>query len=255
MVELDPSYVLAPFDNLIGNCHNNVLMGLRLAEKTDAFPQPTPEESKFIQFSIGTQTANMSGRKVLFRKWVLIKGFEDIHKCIRTTLERLFIFKSLEKEIATIEPSNLHKLGKELNTKAKNYKYPQLMKEVNSLLDMPLQYGKYFDSFNNARNCLSHDDGVITARRCNNDKKDKLVIVGQRLKLFFQNGDDQIEAEIGKPGPENAALILGAEEFKLEFSVGQSLEISLKQFTDILHTCIFISNHIGMKLQKKSAVE
>jgi hypothetical protein len=48
------------------------------------------------------------------------------------------------------------------------------------------------------------------AKYCNNPGNDKLTVSGNKLKLFFQKGSEEVPAVIGKPGPENAALMLGA---------------------------------------------
>jgi hypothetical protein len=54
--------------------------------------------------------------------------------------------------------------------------------------------------------------------------------------------------ETGKPGPENAALMLGAENFVIEFPVGQAIQLSLKLFLDVLNTCMFLRADIDLKL-------
>ena len=46
---LNRSYVLEPFYNLISACQNNVLLGLRLVEEVEQFPGPTAEETKAFQ--------------------------------------------------------------------------------------------------------------------------------------------------------------------------------------------------------------
>jgi hypothetical protein len=47
-MKVNPHYVLAPFHSLLGDCQNNVLMGLRIVEKLDKFPEPTQEELQFF---------------------------------------------------------------------------------------------------------------------------------------------------------------------------------------------------------------
>ena len=75
-----------------------------------------------------------------------------------------------------------------------------------------------------------HANGVVARQHCNNREKDKLIIYGRRIKLFFKKGELEVPAKIGATGPENAALMFGAEDFQLEFVEGKSIEISLKQF-------------------------
>ena len=89
--------------------------------------------------------------------------------------------------------------------------------------ELDVKYQKQIESFNNARNCLVHTNGIVTPRHCNNTEKDKLTIFGNRFKMFFKKGDEETIAEIGKTGPENAALLLGAEEFHFQVRVFQFL--------------------------------
>ena len=71
---------------------------------------------------------------------------------------------------------------------------------------------------------------------------------GGRFRQFFKRGEMEVLAEIGKPGPENAALMLGAEDFVIEFPVGQAIQLSLKQFLDGLNTCIFLRADVDLTL-------
>jgi len=247
---INPDFVLAPFHELLGNCQNNVLMGLRLVEKIETFPEPTPEELQFFQLSMDGNVTDILHSRALFKKWVLGNGFEEIHKCIRVTLDRIFIYKTIKNKLMAGDTINIAEFEKELHIEASNLFYDQLVKKINSLFTEPLQYQKLIESFNNARNCLVHTNGIVTRRHCNNAEKDKLIIYGNRFKYFFKKGEEETVAEIGKTRPENASLMLGAEEFQLEFSIGQEIELDLKQFLDILNTCVFFRADIEDKLKK-----
>jgi hypothetical protein len=95
---------------------------------------------------------------------------------------------------------------------------------------------------------LEHSGGIVVKRFCNNPQKDKMIILGRRVKLFFKRGDEETPAQIGTPGPENAALMMGAEDFEIEFALGQPVELSIKHFLDILNTCVFLRADIEEKL-------
>jgi len=238
---LNKNYVLAPFHQLLSNCQTNVLLGLRLIEKIDHFPPPTPEELQFFQLSfqmIGVgQPHTLDQTKALFTRWVLTNGFEDIHSSMRVVMERLFVLKTvaveLENEPALVIPERELDLG----TQASKFDFPTLLERANALFPHSLDCADCIVSFNSARNCLAHTRGIVTERHCNTPAKDKLVIKGRRFRLFFKRGEMEVLAEIGQPGPENAALMLRAEDFVIEFLVGQAIQLSLKQFLDVLNTC------------------
>jgi hypothetical protein len=249
---LNKNYVLAPFHQLLSNCQTNVLLGLRLIEKVELFPPPTPEELQFFQLSFQTsgvgQLDTLDQTKGLFTRWLLTNGFEDIHSSMRVVMERLFVLKmvavELEKEPDLLIPERELELG----TTASKFDFPALLKRVNGLFPHPLNCAECLLSFNSARNCLVHTGGIVTERHCNTPAKDKLVVRGSRFRLFFKRGEIEVLAEIGKPSPENAALMLEAEDFVIEFAVGQPIQLSLKQFLDVLNTCIFLRADIDLKL-------
>jgi hypothetical protein len=252
-MKIDPQYVLAPFHKLLEECQNNVLMGLRIVEKLDKFPAPTQEELQFFQLSMGGQVTGIANSKTLFKKWVLVNGFEDIHKCFRVTLERLYILKTIDSKIKSGETFKVEEVEAELKVKASNLYFDQLINSVNSLFPEPLEYQRHILSFNNARNCLVHTNGIVTTRHCNNPEKDNLTITGNRFKMFFKRGEEETLAEIGRPGPENAALMLGSEEFQIVFSKDKEIELNLKQFIDVLNTCVFVKADIGEMLRNNCA--
>jgi len=253
MKHLDPNYVLIPFQQLLGNCQNNVLLGLRLIEKVDKFPEPTDEELQFMQIALNGHITEIGQSRLLFKEWVLKNGFEEIHNSIRITLERLYVFKEVEKEVNKNPKLDIPELESKLRLKANKSNFPNLVEEINNLFPEPLQYQTQMETINNARNCFVHRNGIVSSKDFNNDTNDKLIIKGSRLKMFFKKGEEEILAEFGKPGPENAALVLGAEEFKIEFEKDNRIDISLKQFIDILNTCVFINADIDVKLKKNIA--
>lgn len=248
---LNPNYVIAPFQQLLSYCQNNVLLGLRLIERIERFPDPTEEELNFIQIQINLNTyvPEIGQSKLVFKRWILKNGFEEIHNCIRITLERLYVYKEIEVELKTNLLTNAAELEHKLKLQANKLNFPDLIKHINFLFDEPLQYQSHIETINNARNCFVHRNGIVGQKDLNNDSKDKLMITGFRFKVFFNRDGIEIPATLRSPGPENAALMLGAEKFNIDFDLGMSIDISLKQFIDILNTCIFFKTDIGTKLK------
>jgi hypothetical protein len=245
---LDRNYVLEPFHALISTCQNNVLLGLRIVEKVEIFPIQTAEELQFIQLAFGGVPNNFDQSKVLFKRWILLNGLKDINQCIGTTLQRFIVFKTIAGEMRRNSALNVEARESELRHEMRHLPTPQLIERVNLLCSEPLILQKEIESFNRARNCLEHAVGTVVKKFCNNPEKDKLTIFGRRFKLFFKRGEEEVLAHLGKPGLENAALMLGAEDFEIQFAEGQSIELSLKQFLDVLNTCVFIRADVDLKL-------
>jgi hypothetical protein len=253
MTSMNINYVLAPFHRLVANCQNNVLLGLRIIEKTSAFPGPTPEETQFIQLAPAGHLTSLDDNKVAFKNWILMNGFEDIHKCIRVTFERLVVFMMIRQRIYANEQFVVEEYEKSRSSAVRDLNFPDLIGKATTLRGEELKLQCEMESFNNARNCLVHASGVVTAKHCNNPEKNKLTIHGSRFKMFFKKGEEEVPAEIGTAGPENAALMLGAEPFQIQFSLGQKIDLSLKQFIDVVNTCIFIAADIECQLRKHAS--
>lgn len=245
---MNPNYVLTPFDSLIAESENYVLLGLRLVEKIETFPEPTEDEKQFaFQMNLGGQNFPLDTSKNLFRNWILKKGFEELHKSIRVVLERLYVFLSVKSKIN--ENIDIEEYQTSLAAEATNFYYDQLIRKVNDLLDEPLQFENHILSFNNVRNCLIHTNGKLTTRHCNNTTKDKLVLVGRRFKMFYKNEAEEKPFVKGEPGLVNPALMLGAEDFEIIFDVDQEIQLDMKQFIEVLNTCVFIRADIDVKLK------
>jgi hypothetical protein len=206
---LNRNYVLEPFHNLIGACQNNVLLGLRLVEEVEAFPGPTAEEAQFFQLRFREPAADLGQSKASFKRWILLKGLGDIHQCIGATLQRFIIFQTIGTEIKLTSTLDVDARERTLRTILRPLSYPQLIDKANLLCSQPLILHEKLATFNNARNCLEHAGGTVTKHFCNSPQKDKLIILGSRVKLFFKRGEEEVPAEIGEPGPENAAFMMG----------------------------------------------
>jgi hypothetical protein len=228
------------------------LLGLRIVERVNELPRPTSEELESFQLSFGAPITDFEKSRSAFKRWVLLNGFQDVIRSIRVGLERLFVFETTKGRLQKSSDIQIEELEKELYSNVSRFHFPELIEEVSGLFDEPFQYLRHAESFNAARNCLQHTNGVVTERHCNNAQKDKLIIHGHRLKMFFKKGDQEVPAIFSQVGPENAALMLGAEEFRFEFSIGQAIELSLKQFLDVLNTCVFIQADIGSQIKSES---
>jgi hypothetical protein len=245
---LNRDYVLEPFHSLMSACQNNVLLGLRLIEKLEVFPGPTDEEIQFFQMPFVGRPDVLCQSKSRFKRWILLNGLGDVNQCIGTMLRRFITLKTIEGEMKQNLNLNIEVREAELRAQLRGLNTPKVIERTNQLCPEPLSLQKEIESFNNARNCLEHAMGTVTKRFCNSPQKDKLIISGRRFKLFFAKREEEIPALIGKPGPENAALMLGAESFEIQFAPDESVELSLKQFLDVLNTCVFVRADIDLKL-------
>ena len=71
--------VILPLEELFQNQLPNILIGMRLSDKIDFFPEPTEDELKLQWVLNFYQGCDFTSSKVQYKKWLLQKGFEEIH--------------------------------------------------------------------------------------------------------------------------------------------------------------------------------
>ena len=99
-------------------------MGLRLIETVQEFPSPHSEElQRFAQVSFGVETS-LEKRKWEFTRWVLQNGFADINNAVKTALQRLFVFKTIELRLLNGEAFDVKQFEEELRRKVNEFHHP-----------------------------------------------------------------------------------------------------------------------------------
>ncbi|MCB9231271.1 MAG: hypothetical protein H6581_06400 [Bacteroidia bacterium] len=247
-----PFYVLSLFPKLVGRCQNNVLLGLRLIEKIERFPDPTKEEIMLFQMILNEHLNDINESKLKFKRWILKNGFEDIHNYFRNTLERIYEYKKLENKPDGLPLSEIEEIRERYMKSANRFGFPDLVKEVEKLLSTPLELKSNLLSINSARNCFVHRNGIVGPEDINNQGNASLEIIVNRFIVYFETPTgEEIVAEIGVPGPENSPLKLRREEGRFEFRLGEEINLSLKNFLEILQTCIVFNSEISVLLDTK----
>lgn len=238
--------VFQAMDELLRNQIPNVLMGMRLADKIEIFPEATNEEQKLQWFLSVSQGRSFSQNKEEYKSWLFLKGFEDIHRAIEETFKRMLIYK------LNIDGANSNKRVDSIRSLG----YADLLKEVVNSFDHSFSHKDKFDSLNKIRNTLVHAHGFVEKRRCNNEDKTALLFYGGRGLLFWQDGDGKrIPMEIGKASPQNTALMMTEERFQISFLIGEKINLSLSQFVDVFWTCMFIRSELETILDSLNIIE
>lgn len=235
---LEKIEIIIPLERFISNQLPNVLMGIRLVEQIENFPEPTEEERKLQLYLKLSKQHGITQSKKLFKKWIFLKGFEELYQTIRETLELIWVYNKIQIN----DPDNLEKLKE----RAGYIKYPKLINEIETMTGKKFFHRKELDSLNNARNCLIHANGLVSHLYCNNDEKNALIICASKILLFWQNGIQKVPMEIGKPSPMNTPLMMGAERFQIKFSIGNFIELSLNEFVDIISFCFLFKSEIEL---------
>lgn len=239
-IKLNLKGVTQPLFNLINECQNVILFELRIIEHINEFPENTLEEIRAPILQIGDPPKDLDSQKDLIKNWLIKKGFEDLAKGIKLSLIEAFYYSSLLQKSDEIK--NLKTFTEEINSLRKTaieQSLPGLLSKVKPFLIKRFDYENEIISINNARNCLIHADGIVTDRHINDKENNQLIIKGNRFIYFFEKEGERYPMEFGKPGPENAALKMGAEKFEIRFNPGDRIKLDLKDFSDFITTCLY----------------
>jgi len=198
-------------------------------------------------------------RRTEFRAWVLAKGFQDLARGVREGLEEAYFFVRL-----TAEPSNqlttgakvealLRRLRKEASTK----NFPQLLEAVNAGLTSPVVFEAEFQSIQKVRNCLEHRGGVV-AEKDVDAATNTLALTFPRIKIFYQNGDSEVEIGPGvvidthsddNPfGKEEVEILMRRVTRLKEYALGERVVIEPRDFFEIALACHLFASDVAAKL-------
>ena len=218
------------------------MFGLRIMENQEAFPNKISEELNLIPIQIGDPPTDLNNQKKQFRNWLLKKGFEDFAKGIKQSLIEAYYYGTLvKKEGEVIKLNTFLKEIEELRKSANEQSLPGLLSKLQTILIKRLSYEQQVSTINNARNCLIHNNGLVSDRHINDKVNNRLIIKGNRFFYYFEKDGQKFPMKLGVAGPENSPLMLSIENFEIAFNIGQQIEISLKDFNDLTDTCLFFA--------------
>jgi len=235
---LNAEGVMRPLIHQLWQCQNIILFGLRSVDTITDFPSSTDEENEVFMVHIGEAPKDLDVQKELYRKWLIKKGFEDLSKGIKLALIEAYYYVSVvnkKDQLKTYEDFRVE--IEDLQKKAIELPLPGLLSKVTPYLKNKLRYEDHISSINRARNCLVHAGGVITDRHINNKENSRLDVKGIRWKMFYEKDGEQVEVKAGVKVDGGTTVMMGQEEFSLNFEKGEQVEVSLEHFNNFIKTC------------------
>ncbi len=245
--KFDRGYVWEPFIQDMHRCQSNLHTGLSTAELLAKLPKAEMHSFEWpfiMSFDAGGKVLEREENQDLFRQWVLLKAFGDLHKCLRSAMERLYVVKTICAELTSDPNLNVVRRERLLRRTASHLALTKLFVGKGT----ELKFQQYLQSFNLARNCLEHTDGIVTVEHCNNAAKDKLLIYGIRFGVVVKRDDIESIHKLDEPIPPGAKTRLGAEPSKIEFDIGQQIRLSMEDFSDVLNGCLLTGLDILMQI-------
>src|ERR1017187_3872694 len=240
-VHLNMGYVLAPLIIQLKACRDFVYHGRRMTFAIDKMPDKIPEELKLMGIQFGEEPNDIEKYRTIFNDWITEKAFQDMVEGLRISYFRLHQFIAISKLMGTTITQDIY----DDTLKTVKVKERTGMKKLIELLDETTKKSlisiDMAKSFYEARNCLSHNHGIVSKEFVNSSDDKNLIIKGRRLFLGYQKGDQVTEAPIGSDNSDKKqfaglGLSVSSEDFELSFAIGDKIEMNVKQFADILST-------------------
>jgi len=249
---LQPDGVIAPTLRVLQQTVEVVSFSLSALENADLSQPPKFEGSRF-QFLVGGDVP-AAVRKESYTNWLLSKGFQDLARGIRLSLEEALLYNSIVELARTDLPNiktweALQDRMQQFRKRADEANFPDLLAQVNKGLTAPLHFESQFLSLQKVRNCLEHRDGVVADKDVDPDTK-VLRLALPRIKLFIEKEGKEIEIDKGSLVEANTAMGMKNVIQEQEFKLGERITFKAEEFHDIGYGYWLIASDLASKLPK-----
>jgi hypothetical protein len=250
---LNPGAVVAPVMSAIKESTEIIGICLDAIAKTD-LSQPIPSTS-FYSFYVDEidPSPSTKGQQDRYANWLLSKGFQDLAKGIRLTLEEAYLYT----EAATLQDqkATLIALQSQIERWRKNARklnFPDLLQAVNTKLFAQLHFDREFQSLQKVRNCLEHRNGIVSSEDINTDRN-TLKLVLPRLRFSLER--DGTEIDVSQPIAVKAGEKIGVERIvkEREYALSEKIGFSADEFAHIATACALFAMDLAKKLPNPMA--
>ena len=191
-------------------------------------------------------------RKAAYTHWLLPKGFQDLARGIRQTLEEAYLYNGMVARAGELRWGELQAVQQELREAAGKMQFPQLLDEVSKALTSPLHYERELLSLQDVRNCLEHRDGIVQERDVNRVTR-MLHLRLPRGRLFYEDQGRQIELGRGSQVEKDTAVMVDVVVAERAFKLGERVTFNADEFHDIGFGCLAIAQELVNRLPQLPA--
>jgi hypothetical protein len=252
-ITLNPDGVAAPAQRVVIVASRVVSAALRAFAKEDS--SFADLQSGFMGYRFDGIDWSEEERRTTFRNWVLAKGFQDLARGVRETLEEaLFFLETLKIPSGPTTIEAIEATMADIRSRAAKLQFPQLMESVNDGLNDRLSFTEEFISLQKVRNCLEHRGGIVAARDIDANVG-TLILSFPRIRLFYRRGEEEIEIAAGEPidthdvdDDGGVALYIQRITRVREYRLGEAVVIDEADFAEIAMACHTFAGEVAAKL-------
>lgn len=255
-ITLQPNGVAAPAQRVVIIASQVVATALRALTNDDLSPPEMQGGLWGYQFS-GIEMSDEE-RRVTFQNWILSKGFQDLARGVRETLEEAVLYLTMSKREASL--TTLAKVEADIaaiRSDAAKLLFPKLLEDVNVGLTEPMAFDAEFLSLQKVRNCLEHRGGRVGARDV--DDTGSMTLRFPRLRMFYHRGEAEIELMPGEvidthepDNPfgkgEDVPIYMNRVTRTRTYALDEPVVISASDFYEIAMACYLFASDVAAKL-------
>jgi hypothetical protein len=253
-INLDANAVAAPAHAAASTCREIVDFCFGAMAKADLSKRPMGVEN-FFRFDAKGPDLTVDERRAMYESWILAKAFQDLMRGVRASLEQAFLFIELVSSPGhkVKSASTLGDFVAPFVQRGARKKFPNLLSDVNSRLQKPLEFAAAYQSLQNARNCLEHRGGVVGTSDIGADGMMELSF--PRMKLFYERHGEEVELEAGSAvdagdGKPDVMILMRLDVRRRHFRLGERLVLSIDDFNEIAFACFQFGSQLAMTLPK-----
>lgn len=251
-IDLNANGVAAPAQRAAWQCSEIVTFCLQSAAASDLSKQPEIV-TKAMAYKFTGPDMTASERFALYENWLLAKGFHELARGVRESLEEAVFYVELVKNQQTHTTWGQFQVKvAAIRKRAGRLPFPTLLAEVNAGLTAPLAFADEFASFQKVRNCLEHRAGTVGAEDV--DQTGHLTLTLPRLKMFYVNpAGDEIELAAGviidtHEHTGMAEILMKRENRARPYALGEKITFDSAEFSEIAFACNMFASDLAAKL-------
>lgn len=260
-ITLNPNGVAEPAQRVVIIASQVVGTALRALANDDLSPPDMQGGHWGYQFN-GLEMTDAERRET-YQNWILAKGFQDLARGVRETLEEAAFYLAMikcEPGMTTLAKVEADMAG--IRAAAAKLQFPKLLEDVNAGLTEPMAFDAEFLSLQKVRNCLEHRGGRVGVRDV--DESGSMTISFPRLRAFYRRGAAEVEIAPGEVidthdsnNPfgkgEDVPIYINRVTRTRTYALDEPIVISASDFYEIAMACQLFASDVAAKLPTMSA--
>ncbi|MBL8659086.1 MAG: hypothetical protein JNM75_04940 [Rhodospirillales bacterium] len=249
-ITLDRNGVAAPAQRVVTIASEVVGTCLQALANEDLSP---PElQGGFVHYRFSGLEMSAEERRETYQNWILSKGFQDLARGVRETLEEALFYiaiHNLKQKRTTFGQFEADMAS--IRANVANLSFPKLLDDVNMGLSEPMAFEAEFLSLQRVRNCLEHRGGRVSNRDVDSGTG-IMTLSFPRLRLFFRRGEEEVEVTKNSDKfcgeSEGITVFLNRVTRSREYALDEPVVISADDFAEIAMACFMFASDIASKL-------